>query len=87
MKKQILNISDAIKDIEGPEGKFRKYEQYSPLTEEIKPNKILTKIEEWNVLVTNFAEAAGINNKLSTNIIPTDCNEATIETDSKTINR
>ena len=41
-----MNISDAIKDIEGPEGKFRKYEQYSPLTEEIKPNKILTKIEE-----------------------------------------
>ena len=77
----------ATKDIEGPEGKFKKYDRYKPTTDEKTPKRILIRIELTNVFVTNFAAAAGIINILKTKIIPTVCNDPTIAMDNKIRNK
>ncbi len=78
---------DGLWDIEGPEGKFQKYDKYKPTTDEKIPKSILIRIELTNVFVINFAAAAGIINILKTKIIPTVCNEPTIAIDNKIKNK
>jgi hypothetical protein len=69
------------------EGRFKKYERYSPVIDEVTPKTILTFMEVTKVFVTNFAAAAGIISILSTKIIPTVCNEPTIAIDKRIKNR
>ncbi len=77
-----MNIPVATNDIDGPEGKLKKYERYNPLKEATIPNKTLNFIEFVNVFVTNFADAAGIISMLRTKIMPTVWSEPIIASES-----
>ena len=82
-RKAKTNIVVATKDIEGPEGRFRKEERYKPVIEDIVPKRTLTPIDTVNVSVTSFAAAAGIISILKTKIIPTVCKDPTIAIDNR----
>ena len=86
-KKATTNIAVATSDIDGPEGRLKKYERYNPVIDAVTPKTILTFIEVTKVFDTSFAAAAGIMSILSTKIIPTVCNEPTIAIDKRIKNR